>query len=87
MNTTFLLLAQYGAMAIVPLEIVARDYFCHLTAEKLLRKISAGEIALPLIRIEGSQKCSKGVHVEDLAMYIDARRAAAAKECSQLTEA
>ncbi|MDY7507213.1 pyocin activator PrtN family protein [Ralstonia wenshanensis] len=84
MNTTFLLLAQYGAMAIVPLEVVARDYFSHLTPEKLLRKISAGDIALPLIRMEGSQKTAKGVHVKDLATYIDSRRAAACKECAQL---
>ncbi|MBU9579015.1 pyocin activator PrtN family protein [Ralstonia mannitolilytica] len=84
MNTTFLLLAQYGATAVVPLEMVARDYFSHLTPEKLYRKISAGEIALPLIRMEGSQKTAKGVHVKDLASYIDSRRAAACKECAQL---
>lgn len=84
MNTTFLLLAQYGAMAVVPLELVARDYFCHLTPEKLLRKISAGDIALPLVRMEGSQKSAKGVYVQDLATYIDERRAAALKECAQL---
>lgn len=84
MNTVFLLLAQYGATAVVPLEHVARDYFQHLTAEKLLRKISAGDIALPLLRMEGSQKSAKGVHVEDLARYIDTRREAARKECGQL---
>ena len=84
MNTTFLLLAQYGAMAVVPLETVARDYFSHLTPEKLLRKISVGDIPLPLVRIEGSQKSAKGVHVADLAEYIDVRREAALKECRQL---
>ena len=84
MNTTFLLMAQYGAIAVVPIEAVCRDYFSHLTTEKLSRKISAGEIALPLVRIEGSQKSAKGVHVEDLAKYIDERRAAAVKECAQL---
>lgn len=85
MNTTFLLLAQYGAMAVVPLDFVARDYFHHLTPEKLLRKINGGEIALPLVRMEGSQKSAKGVHMEDLARYIDERRAAARKECAQLS--
>lgn len=84
MNTTFLLMAQYGAVAVVPIEAVCRDYFSHLTAEKLVRKISAGHIALPLVRMEGSQKCAKGVHVEDLATYIDQRRSAATKECAQL---
>lgn len=84
MTTIFLLLAQYGATAVVPLDIVARDYFPHLSAEKLLRKISLGEIRLPVVRIEGSNKTAKGVHVNDLAAYIDARRAAAQKECEQL---
>lgn len=84
MTTIFLLLAQYGATAVVPLDIVARDYFTHLSPEKLLRKISLGEIRLPIVRIEGSNKCAKGVHVEDLATYIDDRRAAAKKECEQL---
>lgn len=86
MTTIFLLLAQYGATAVVPLDIVARDYFPHLSPEKLLRKISLGDIRLPVVRIEGSNKSAKGVHVEDLAKYIDERRAAAQKECSQLCD-
>lgn len=86
MTTIFLLLAQYGAIAVVPLDIVARDYFPHLSAEKLLRKVSLGDIRLPVVRIEGSNKSAKGVHVEDLAKYIDSRRAAAQKECSQLCD-
>ncbi|MDN4573435.1 Pyocin activator protein PrtN [Pandoraea cepalis] len=84
MNTTFLLLAQYGATAVVPIEAVCRDYFTHLTPEKLLRKIGSGDVALPLVRMEGSQKTAKGVHVEDLAAYIDRQRSAAVKECAQL---
>ncbi|QNB11590.1 pyocin activator PrtN family protein [Paraburkholderia tropica] len=84
MNTTFLLLAQYGAKAVIPLDVVCRDYFAPLTSPTLQRKISAGEIRLPLVRMEASQKGAKGVHVEDLAKYIDDRRAAAVKECTQL---
>lgn len=86
MTTIFLLLAQYGATAVVPLNVVARDYFPHLGPEKLLRKIGLGEIRLPVVRIEGSNKSAKGVHVEDLANYIDMRRAAALKECTQLND-
>lgn len=52
MNTAFLLAAQYGGLAVIHAELVARDYF-ELTREKLLRKIAAGEIALPLVRMEG----------------------------------
>ncbi|WP_082928712.1 pyocin activator PrtN family protein [Cupriavidus gilardii] len=84
MTTIFLLLAQYGATAVVPIDVVARDYFPHLSTEKLLRKISLGEIRLPVVRIEGSNKSAKGIHVQDLAKYIDDRRAAAQKECTQL---
>ncbi|MFH6783569.1 MULTISPECIES: pyocin activator PrtN family protein [Methylobacterium] len=84
MNTAFLLLAQYGGAAVIPIERVCRDYFSHLTPEKLVRKISAGEIALPLVRIEASQKSAKGVHLNDLARWVDERAEAARKECSQL---
>ncbi|RQS00223.1 pyocin activator PrtN family protein [Burkholderia sp. Bp8991] len=84
MNTVFLLMAQYGATAVVPVELVCRDYFSHLTVPQFVRKVSAGEIAIPLVRIERSLKSAKGVHVQDLANYIDERRAAALKECTQL---
>ncbi|MFV8529545.1 pyocin activator PrtN family protein [Ralstonia pseudosolanacearum] len=84
MKTVFLLMAQYDAQAIVPIDAVCRDYFAPLTVSTLLRKITAGEIRLPLVRMETSQKGARGVHVEDLAAYIDARRAAAVKECAQL---
>jgi hypothetical protein len=84
MNTAFLLMAQYGGRAIIPIETVCKDYFSHLTPEKLVRKISAGEIAIPLVRIEESQKCAKGVHLSDLAAYIDRRVEAARQECQQL---
>lgn len=85
MNTAFLLMAQYGGQPVIPVESVCRDYFRHLTVEKFVRKASAGEIGLPLVRIEGSQKSAKGVHINDLADYIDQRHAAAKKELLQLT--
>lgn len=84
MNTTFLLMAQYGGLAIIPVELVCRDYFRHLTVEKFLRKVLAGEISLPIVRMEGSQKAAKGVHITDLATYLDKQTEAARKECDQL---
>ena len=88
MNTAFLLMAQYDAQAVIPVAAVVRDYFPHLTQDKFLRKVSAGEINIPLLRIEaGSQKAAKGVHLVDLAQYIDDRRAAAVKEARQLAGA
>lgn len=86
MNTSFLLMAQYGAQAVIPVATVVRDYFGHLTTDKFLRKVAIGEINIPLLRIEaGSQKkAAKGVHLTDLASYLDDRRAAAVKEAKQL---
>jgi len=84
LNTAFLLMAQYGGKAVIPVEDVCRDYFSHLDPAKFIRKVGAGEIAIPLVRMEPSQKCAKGVHLQDLADYLDARRAAALKEYRQL---
>lgn len=85
MNTAFLLMAQYNGMAVIPAETVCRDYFSHLETDKFLRKVSSGEIQLPLVRIEASQKAAKGVHLQDLAEYLDKRRDAARRELHQLT--
>ena len=84
MNTVFFLMAQYDGIAVIPVEWVCRDYFRHLTVEKFLRKVLAGEIDLPVVRIESSQKSAKAIHVNDLAAYLDRQAAAARKECEQL---
>ena len=83
-STAFLLFAQYGGKAVIPVEDVCKDYFCHLTPEKFLRKVGAGEIAIPVVRAEASQKAAKGVYLQDLADYLDHRRALALKEHGQL---
>lgn len=80
MNTLFLLMAQYNGKAVVSIDELCRDYFSHLTPEKFLRKAQTGEIAIPVVRIERSQKAAKGVHLQDLANYLDACRASAARE-------
>jgi hypothetical protein len=84
MKTAFILVAQYDGLALVPLDIVCRDYFRHLTPDKLARKVLAGEINLPIVRMEGSQKAAKGVHINDLAAYLDRQTEAARRECEQL---
>lgn len=85
LNTAFLLMAQYNGAAVIPVDAVCRDYFSHLTPEKFLRKVLAGEIKLPIVRMEGSQKAARGVHLADLADYLDRQRALAIKECRQLS--
>jgi len=84
MNTAFLLLAQYDGMAIIPLERVCADYFSHLTPEKLKMKIAAGDIDLPLVAIEKSQKAARGIHLSDLAAYLDAQHQKAKIEHEKL---
>lgn len=85
MNTAFLLMAQYDGKAIIPVDVVARDYFPHLSTDKFLRKTLLGEIKLPVVRIDpGTQKSARGIHLTDLANYLDERRAAAIKEAQQL---
>ncbi len=85
MKTIFLLMAQYDAQAVIPIERVQRDYFAHLDVKKLIAKCVTGEIRLPLVRTDPtSQKSAKGVSLEDLATYLDARREAARKELEQL---
>jgi len=77
MNTAFILLAQYQT-AIIPAQRVAKDYF-NLTTDKFLRAVGSGEIKLPIVRMTGSQKSARGVHLADLAAYLDTHRAAALK--------
>jgi hypothetical protein len=84
MNTAFLLMAQYNGLAVIPVEKVCKDYFSHLTPEKFMRKVTAGEIALPIVRMETSQKAARGIHLQDLATYLDKRRDAAQRELAAL---
>ena len=84
MKTSFLLLAQYDGMAVIPVEWVCRDYFRHLTVEKFLRKVLAGEIDLPVVRIETSQKSAKGIHVRAMVRHGKPHRAGNASPQSKL---
>jgi hypothetical protein len=80
-------MAQYDGLAVIPVEWVCRDYFRHLTVESFLRKCLAAEIDLPVVRMESSQKSAKGIHVNELAAYLDKQAAAARKEYEQLRRA
>ncbi|ROL86095.1 pyocin activator PrtN family protein [Pseudomonas chlororaphis] len=84
MNTLFLLMAQYEGQAVIPLDRVCQDYM-HLTVEKFKRKQLDGEIDIPVIRMgTNSQKAALGIHLKDLADYIDRQREKARKEQSKL---
>jgi len=83
MNTTFFLMAQYGRM-IVPVDEVCRDYFTPHTLPTFLRKVGNGEIPLPVVRLDDSQKGPKGININDLAAYLDKQSEAARKEARKL---
>jgi hypothetical protein len=87
MNTTFLLMAQYNGKAVIPIDDVCKDYFSHLTPTKFLEKIRCGEIKLPLVRLGTGQKAAKGISLNDLAEYLDARINAARRDLLELTRA
>ncbi len=57
--TLFLLMAQYCGRTVGPLDDVCRDFFGHLTRQKLLRKVLRGEIAIPIVRIEKSKPMAR----------------------------
>lgn len=78
MKTAFILMTQYDGLAVIPVELVCRDYFRHLTVDKFLRKIQASDIVLPVV--------DGGVPIEDLAIYIDQRTQAARQELADQTE-
>ncbi|RXT63913.1 pyocin activator PrtN family protein [Pseudomonas syringae] len=84
MNTLFLLLAQYEGQAVIPLDRICADYM-HLTVEKFKRKCLLGEIDIPIVRLGAdSQKAALGIHIRDLATYIDEQRAKAMNEQNKL---
>ncbi|ANC04202.1 Pyocin activator protein PrtN [Pseudomonas putida] len=86
MNTAFVLMAQYNGKAIISIEQVCTDYFTHLTPDMFQRKVLAGQIHIPITRLEASQRSARGIHIADLAQYLDQQREAARKECAQLNK-
>ncbi|WP_131117965.1 pyocin activator PrtN family protein [Lichenihabitans psoromatis] len=85
LNTAFRLAAQENGRPIIPLDDMRRDDASHLTLDTVTRKLSSGNIPLPLFRSEESQKAPKGVHLTDIALYLDERRKAAVKLRDQMT--
>lgn len=85
MKSLFLLMAQFDGRTLIPLEEVCETMFAPMKFSTFANKINSGDIALPVVRlVPDSQKGPRGVHVGDLAEYIDQRREAAQKELRQL---
>ena len=56
LQTIFLLLAQYDGLTVIPLDIVCRDIFSHLSLLKFARHLNEGNIRLPAMRMDASAK-------------------------------
>ena len=85
MKTLMMLMAAHDGKPVIPAEIVAKEYF-DLAPRVFLRKVADGQIRLPIIRFEDSQKSAKGVHIEDLARFLDERRTLAQNEMMLLQD-
>lgn len=83
MNMIFLLMAQCDNRFLIPIYLFARDNL-DVVPGVLIRKIYAGQVKLPIVQMEDSQKAAMGVHIQDLAAYLDERAEAARRECRQL---
>lgn len=83
-NTVFLLMARHNAQPVIDLEVVRKDYFSHLHMTQFVTKLNKGEIPLPVVRPDPSNKSAKGVALAALADYLDSRIEAANKERAQL---
>ena len=79
MKTSLMLMNLYDGKPIIPVDVVAKEHF-ELDTRTFLRKVEDGKILLPVVKMEKSQKSAKGVHLQDLAEYIDAQRADARRD-------
>ncbi len=82
MNTKMMLILRHNAAPVIPVDVVAQEHF-QLSVSAFIRKIRSGEILIPLILMEESQKCAKGVHIDDLSDYLDRRVEAARRDAKQ----
>lgn len=80
MTVTQQLCEQYGGKTLLEIDLVATTYF-GLSPEKFLRKISEGDIMLPLTRMEpNNRKSKKFIATVDLGHYIKQRNKEARRE-------
>jgi hypothetical protein len=87
MKTVLILMAQFGPRVAIPVEDVRREYFSHLETSKFMRKLSSGEIPLPVTRAEKSVKSVKFISMMDLAIYLDAQMEEGRREYEQMKAA
>lgn len=72
---------------LLPLEVVRATFFPHLSADSFNRRARANDLGFPVITAERSQKSAMFVHIDDLAAYLESRRAVATREHAILASA
>jgi len=72
---------------LLPLEVVRTNFFPHLSADSFNRRARANDLGFPVISAERSQKSAMFVHIDDLAAYLENRRAVARREHAMLVGA
>jgi len=72
---------------LLPLEVVRTNFFPHLSADSFNRRARANDLGFPVISAERSQKSAMFVHIDDLAAYLESRRAVARREHAMLVGA
>ncbi|MFD1558670.1 pyocin activator PrtN family protein [Paraburkholderia silviterrae] len=76
--------AQFNA-PLLPVEVVRANFFPHLSEEVFNRRARANDFGFPVMSADRSQKAAMFVHIEDLAAYLDTRRAVATREHAVLS--
>ncbi len=79
MSLTNEIIAKHGGPLLSPQE-VCEEYFAPMALRTFMRKLTRGEIALPLVRMAPGNKSPRKIHAADLAAYIEKRRKVAAGE-------
>lgn len=80
-------LASQFKTPLLPLEVVRATFFPHLSADSFNRRARANDLGFPVISAERSQKSAMFVHIDDLAAYLESRRAVATREHAMLAGA
>ncbi|GEK08326.1 pyocin activator PrtN family protein [Pseudoalteromonas peptidolytica] len=69
-QTVYLLMAEYGAKIMIPLEDLALKVL-GMSVNTAKRKAKSNELPFPAVKLNDSQKAPYLVHIQDLAAYIE----------------
>ncbi len=71
-QTMYLLMAEYGARTLIPLDEIA-DKVLGMSINTARRRARSCDLPFAVVRLGESQKAPYQVHLQDLANYIESR--------------